>query len=108
MAYYMLQVAYTVDAWAAQVKNPQNRLEMVRPVVETLGGSIEGAWLSFGEYDAVVICQMPNGVSQAAFAMAATAAGHLKSAKTTPLLTIEEGMEAMGKAGAIMYPAPQH
>ena len=48
------------EAWSGLVKNPQNRLEAVRPVVEKLGGKIEGGWLAFGEYDIVLVCQMPK------------------------------------------------
>ena len=102
----MWQVAYTAEAWANQARNPQNRVELVRPVVEKLGGRIEGAWLSFGEYDVVVILQMPDNVSQAALSIAGAAAGHLKAISTTPLMTVEEGLEAMSKAGALMYPSP--
>ena len=47
---YLIEVAYTPEAWAAMVKQPQNRLEAVRPVVEKLGGRFEHAWLAFGEY----------------------------------------------------------
>ena len=36
MPHYMLQVAYTPEAWANQIKNPQNRLAAIRPVVEKL------------------------------------------------------------------------
>lgn len=50
--------------------NPQNRIEAVRPVVEKLGGKIESAWFSFGDYDIVVISEMPDNVSAAAIAMA--------------------------------------
>ncbi|MFQ5679640.1 MAG: GYD domain-containing protein [Gemmatimonadota bacterium] len=107
MAYYLFQAAYTTEAWAAQLKNPQNRVERVRSALEELGGTIEDAWLSFGEYDVLVICQAPDRLTQAAFAMAAAAAGHLKSVKTTPLLTIDEGMAAMQKAGAVAYPLPE-
>ncbi len=39
MAHYLLQVGYTPEGWTALVKNPQNRLEAVRPAVEKLGGS---------------------------------------------------------------------
>lgn len=106
MAYYLLQAAYTPEAWAAMVKNPQNRLEAVRPVVERLGGKIEGGWLAFGEYDAILICQMPNNVSAAAFSMAASAGGAVKAVKTTPLMTIEEGMEAMRKAAGAGFRPP--
>ena len=33
MPHYLLQVAYTPEAWAMMSKNPQNRLEAVRPAV---------------------------------------------------------------------------
>src|SRR2546422_10455268 len=75
MPYYMLQAAYTPEAWKAMVKSPQNRMEAIRPVVEKLGGQIEGGWLAFGEYDVLVICQLPNNVSAAAFSMAGAAGG---------------------------------
>lgn len=106
MPYYLLQAAYTTDAWAAMVKNPQNRLEAVRPVVERLGGRVEGGWLAFGEYDAILICQMPDNVSAAAFSMAASAGGAVKAVKTTPLMTIEEGMQAMRKAAGAGFRPP--
>lgn len=104
MAYYLFQVAYTSKAWAEQVKRPQNRVELVRPVVEKLGGSIVGAWLSFGEYDIVAILQMPDNVSQAAFAIAGAASGHLKTVKTTPLMSIDEKLDVLKKAGGLDYP----
>ena len=98
MPYYMMQAAYSTDAWSGLVKNPQNRLEAVRPVVEKLGGKIEGGWLAFGEYDIVLVCQMPNNVSATAFSMAASAGGAVKAVKTTPLMTIDEGMEELARA----------
>src|SRR5713226_2294286 len=106
MAYYMLQAAYTLEAWGAMVKNPQNRMEAIRPTVEKLGGKIEGGWLAFGEYDVVLICQMPNNVSAAAFSMVGAAGGAVKAVKTTPLMTTEEAMEAMRKASGVTYRPP--
>src|SRR4030095_10248078 len=99
MPQFLLQAAYTRDAWPAMVKSPQNRLEAVRPVIEKLGGKIDGGWLSFGEYDVTVICQLPNNVSAAAFSMAASAGGAVKAVKTTPLMSMEEAIEAMRMAG---------
>jgi uncharacterized protein with GYD domain len=107
MAYYMVQVAYTPEALATLIKHPQNRLEVIRPVAEQLGGKVEQAWMSFGEYDVVVVCQMPDNLSAAAFALAAGAGGALKAIKTTPLLTIEEGVEGMKKAAKAGYRPPK-
>ena len=104
MAYYLIQAAYAADAWAALVKKPQNRVEAIRPAVEKLGGRIEGAWFCFGDYDIVLICRMPDNLSAAAFSVAAAAGGALRALKTTPLLTTEEGLEVMKKAGGVGAP----
>jgi hypothetical protein len=37
MAYYLLQAAYTSEAWAAMIKNSHMRLEGLRPLLERLG-----------------------------------------------------------------------
>jgi uncharacterized protein with GYD domain len=106
MGYYLLQVGYTAEGTANLVKNPQNRIDAIRPAVEKLGGKIEGAWLAFGEYDIVVVVQMPDNVSAIAFSMALTAGGAVRACKTTPLLTVEEGVQAMRKAGGTGYRPP--
>ena len=103
---YLIQVAYTPDAWAAMVNQPQNRLEAVRPVVEKLGGKFEHAWLAFGEYDIVGVVELPENTDAAAFSMAIAAGGAAKTFKTTPLLSVEEGVEAMRKAQAAGYRRP--
>ncbi|HXG66662.1 MAG TPA: GYD domain-containing protein [Blastocatellia bacterium] len=106
MAYYLLQGAYTSEAWATLVKNPADRIEAIRPVVEKLGGSVENAWFAFGEYDVLVIMQMPDNISAAAFALAVAAGGAFKAHKTTPLMTIADGIEAMKKAAGSGYQPP--
>ena len=103
MPVYLSQVAYTPEGWAALLKKPQNRIEAVRPAVEKMGGKIQGAWFAFGEYDVVVLIEMPDNVSAAGLAMAFAAGGACKSVKTTPLMTIEEGIEAMKKAAKSGY-----
>jgi uncharacterized protein with GYD domain len=99
MPHYLVQVSYTAEGWAALLKKPQNRIEAVRPAVEKLGGKIEGAWFAFGESDVIVVLDMPDNTSAAALAMAFASGGACKSCKTTPLLTIEDGLEAL-KQGA--------
>ena len=106
MPFYLIQAAYTPDAWAALVKAPQNRLEAVRPVVEKLGGKFEHAWLAFGEYDIIAVVELPENTDAAAFSMAVAAAGAVKAFKTTPLLSVEEGLEAMRKAQEAGYRPP--
>jgi uncharacterized protein with GYD domain len=106
MSHYLLQAAYTPDAWAAQLKNPQDRTEALRPVIERLGGRIECAYISFGKYDIMLVVDMPDNVSAAAFSIAAAAGGAVKAIKTTPLMTLAEGIEAMRKGAAAGYRPP--
>ena len=103
MADYLMQISYSAAAWAAMIESPENRVEAVRNVVEKLGGKLGGFWMSFGDQDLVGILEMPDNVSVAAFAMAISAGGACKDVRTTPLLKIEEGMEAMKKAGSCGY-----
>ena len=103
---YLLQVAYTPEAWAHLIAQPQDRIEAVRPAIEKLGGKVLQGWFSFGDYDIVAILEMPGNVEAAAFSLAASAGGAIRSIKTTPLLTTAEGTEAMKKASKSGYKAP--
>jgi uncharacterized protein with GYD domain len=103
MAYFLLQGALTSDAWKTLLSNPHNRTDAIRPVIENLGGSVTGSWFAFGEYDVALILQMPDNVSAAAFALAVAAGGAFKSHKTTPLMTMDDGIEAMKKAAQSGY-----
>lgn len=103
MPHYLQQVAYSPEGWSALVANPQNRIEAVRPAIEKLGGKIEAAWFSFGNYDIVVITELPDNVSAAGIAMAFAAGGACKSVQTTPLISPEEAQQALKKARECGY-----
>jgi uncharacterized protein with GYD domain len=107
MAYYLMQLAYTPLGWAALVKSPQSRLQALAPVVERLGGKIVNGWMQFGEYDVVLVCQLPESVSAAALSIAISAGGAVKDVRTTPLLTFEEGIESLRKAADAEYSPPE-
>lgn len=106
MPYYMVQAAYTREATAAMVKSPQDRAEALRPVIEGLGGKLVSMYFAFGEYDVVGLAEMPDNVSSAAFSLAVSASGAVSAIKTTPLMTMQEGIEAFRKAGQAGYRPP--
>ena len=102
MALYMYQAAYTAESWTAQLKNPQNRVDAVgKAVCEAVGGRFVGGWYCFGEYDLVIIADVPDDESMSAIAMAIAAGGALKGSKTTKLLSGAQGVEALKKASAV-------
>ena len=102
MPLYMYQAAYTPESWAAQLKNPQNRVEAVgRQACEAVGGKLIGGWLCFGDYDLVIIADVPDNESMSAIALAIAAGGAIKASKTTVLMTGTEGVGALKKAGTV-------
>jgi uncharacterized protein with GYD domain len=102
MALFMYQAAYTAESWAAQLKNPQNRAETVgRAVCEAVGGKLVGGWYCFGEYDLMIIADVPNAECMAAIALAIGAGGAVKSAQTTALMSGADGVAAMTKAASV-------
>jgi uncharacterized protein with GYD domain len=107
MPYYLVQAAYTPEAWGAMVKNPQDRIAAVRPAVESVGGKIDAGYIAFGEYDFVAIAEFPDNAAAAAFSVATSSRGALKAIKTTPLLTMAEAQDAMKKAGSVQYEPPK-
>jgi len=53
-------LAYTTDAWATLAKNPQDRSAPIREVAQKLGGQLVGLYYCFGEYDGVVLAEIPD------------------------------------------------
>ena len=105
MPLYMTQVSYTSEALAALTQNPENRGEAFGGLAETMGGRLVSFYNSFGEYDGLVIYEAPDESTAAAIILAGVSPGHLSRVKTTVLLSAEEGMEAMRKAGEATYRA---
>lgn len=106
MPSYLIQLSYGPEAVAAFVKRPQDRRAVIQKLLGQIGGTLVGSWMSFGEYDAVLVVDGPDNIGAAAVSMVVTASGAFKSFKTTPLLSAEESMEAMKKAGKLNYKPP--
>ena len=102
--YYLLQAANSGEAWANQIGNPQNIVERIIPTVEELRGRVDRVFYSFGDYDVAAIREFPDNVSLAALSVVSSATGAAKAIKTTPLMTIEDGMQLMIKAGGVCIP----
>lgn len=103
MASYMIQVSYTTAAMAAFIANPQDRSDVIRKAIESLGGKFHNLYVSFGDYDVVGMFDMPDNVGAAAFALAIKAGGACKAVKTTPLLSIADSVAAQKKAASANY-----
>lgn len=98
MAQYLVEVGYTAESWAHQLRDQGNVLDRIQPMLDACGGRMDSMFYAFGEHDLVAIADFPSPEEAAAFAMAATSGGAVRSFRTTPLLTIDQGMSAMRRA----------
>ena len=106
MPHYMTQVSYNSEAWKAQMHNPEDRSAQIGKLIEAVGGRLISFYYAFGEYDVVIISEAPDSKAVASVLIAAAAGGALSGIKTTALMTIEEGMEAIKGARAVAYAPP--
>lgn len=98
MAHYMIEVGYTAEAWSAQVEAQANVVDRISPALKACGGKLESIYYTFGESDLVAIIDFKGAEDAAAFALAVTASGALRSYKTTQLLTVDQGIASMKRA----------
>jgi uncharacterized protein with GYD domain len=97
MSLYMYQASYTAKSMAAQLKEPQDPVEAIKPALEDVGAKLVVAGFPFGEYDVLIVYEAPDDMTAASVAMAVAAAGEVKAAKTTRLLSGQEWLESLRK-----------
>ncbi len=106
MAVYLMRFSYTPETWARLIQNPEDRRDAARSYIEQAGGQLHGFWYGFGKYDGYALLEAPDSVSMAGVVLAIAGGGALSSVETTVLLTVEETLDALGKARGIRYRPP--
>ena len=96
MAHYLFMANYT-DAGLAGLmqEGATGRVNAIEDFARSLGGKVESMYWSFGKSDVVVIAELPDNASAAAFSTTVAAAG-VAGVKTTVLLTANEVDKARG------------
>ena len=98
MAFYLLRAKYAQDSMNALVQRPEDRMLTTTRLLKAVGGRLHYYFFSFGEYDIVLLFELPDNVSAASLAMTLSAAGTVTATETIPLLTTEEAIDAMNQA----------
>ena len=97
MAKFLVQATYTTDGLRGlQKEKASGRQDAVRRAVEALGGKVESMYFALGDYDVILIIDVPDVIAGTALAVAVSASGLVKT-RTTPLLSIEEADRALSK-----------
>ena len=106
MPVYLMRFSYTPETWARLIQNPEDRRDAARSYIEGVGGTLQGFWYGFGEFDGYAIFEAPDNVSVTGAVLAIAAGGALASVETTVLMTVEETLEALETSKSIAYRPP--
>jgi uncharacterized protein with GYD domain len=104
--HYMVEFAYSEQAWQALVKTPEDRTRAVEAFLTSAGGKLVALYFHSGKYDGMVIFDSPDDTSANATVMAVLASGGIRTSRLTRLFTAKEAMDAFRKAGTIAYRGP--
>jgi uncharacterized protein with GYD domain len=104
MAKYLIRAAYTAEGAKGLIKDGgTKRIEVVRQLLKSAGGTLETAYFALGDHDFYCIADVPDHVALTAIALATNASGAVRLS-TTVLLTAAEVDQAVKKA--VVYTPP--
>jgi uncharacterized protein with GYD domain len=103
MPTYITQGRYTRDAIKGMIIKPEDRADAVGRLLSKAGGKLIGYYLTFGEYDFLLIAEAPGATQMASVLLAAGSGGGVTDLRTTLAMT---SIEAKGVFAAAADLAP--
>lgn len=101
MAHYLIEVGYTPQSWSTQIDKQANVVERITPALDACGAKLQCLYYAFGDVDLVGVIDFPTPEDAAAFALAVGSSGALRLYRTTPLLSIDQGIESLRRAAEV-------
>jgi uncharacterized protein with GYD domain len=104
MPKYLVEGSYTDEGLKGLIKDKASgRAAAIQKAAQSIGGKLNEIYYTFGDNDVILVLDLPDNTAAASFAITAASTG-LVRVKTTPLLTVEEVDNAVGKT--VQYKAP--
>lgn len=89
MSHYILLIKWT-EHGISKIKESSDRYSSFKASVEKAGGKFIGGYYTFGEYDVVIIIDVPNDEVAMSLMLKVGSAGNVRT-KTLRAFTAEEG-----------------
>ena len=101
MPLFITQGRFTQDALKGMMARPEDRSEAVGQLFSKSGGKLLAYYMTFGEYDFLIVSEGPSLDVAAAASIVAAAGGGVTDLKTTVGMNSSEMKNAFTKAGSI-------
>ena len=105
MTIYITQGRYPREAIEGMVNKPEDRAVAVAALAKAVGGKLLDYYVTFGEYDFLVVFEGGRGKSETdimAALLAAAASGGVTDLKTTVAVRSKDAMKAMRTAKKVV------
>ncbi len=103
MPIFVTQGRYTREAVKGMIARPEDRADAVSRLLTKAGGRLVSFYLTFGEFDFLLIAEAPSETQMAAVVLAAAGGGGVTDLRTTLAMT---SIEAKGAFAAAADLAP--
>ena len=98
MTIYITQGRYTDQAIKGMIAKPEDRKQAVSALIEAAGGKLLDYYVTFGEFDFLVISEADDDVDMAAGLLTAAASGGVSDLNTKIAMRTTDAMKAMEKS----------
>src|SRR5829696_10457668 len=101
MPTYICQGRYSREAIQGMIRSPEDRTQVVAKLMKGVGGKLLSYYVTFGEYDWLLIPEAPNEQAISAAVLTAAAGGSVTDLRTTVAMTPAQAKQAFTKAGEL-------
>jgi uncharacterized protein with GYD domain len=99
MPIFITQGRYTREAIKGMITKPEDRADAVSRLFSKAGGRLLSYYVTFGEYDFMLISEVPSETQMAAILMAAGGGAAVTDLRTTLAMTSIDAKGALAAAG---------
>src|SRR5438132_3720316 len=101
MALFITQGRFTREYISGGLAKPEDRHAAIARLCEQVGGKLVSLYFTLGQYDFIVISDMPDAKAASILAFVATGGGGIEGSVTTQAFTTAEARDMLAAAGRI-------
>ena len=101
MPLFITRGNYTREAIAGMTAKPEDRTEAVAKLLTAAGGKLHGYYMTFGEYDFLLVGEAPTENDVLAALIVAAGSGGVTNVNTTLAVTSADAEAAFAKANSL-------
>lgn len=101
MPLFITQGRFTHEYIRGGMAKPEDRYAVISRLIEQAGGKLVSLYITLGQYDFLVVSEMPDAKAASILAFVATGGGGIEGSVTTQAFTTAEARDMFETAGKL-------